>query len=152
VQQNPFESLAKGIDKNPSLVFEEDSIASSSIVVPVALTNGALPRLTVRHTSHPNLMREPLSDRFIEPIVAFPLAKRVVINQYGAFVPQSIFGAQTQITFEEERSLDGTIRITIHPTIETRSKVGIPQFGSARGLITIPEDFDDALDDFADYM
>ncbi len=27
-----------------------------------------------------------------------------------------------------------------------------PQFGSARGLITIADDFDDPLDDFREYM
>jgi prevent-host-death family protein len=27
-----------------------------------------------------------------------------------------------------------------------------PQFGSARGLITIPDDFDEPLEDFKEYM
>ena len=27
-----------------------------------------------------------------------------------------------------------------------------PRFGSARGLVTIPPDFDDPLEDFAEYM
>ena len=33
------------------------------------------------------------------------------------------------------------------PDVRTRR-----QFGSAKGLLTVPDDFDDPLDDFADYM
>ncbi len=29
---------------------------------------------------------------------------------------------------------------------------GVPQFGSAKGLITVAEDFDEPLDDFREYM
>ncbi|MBD1907977.1 type II toxin-antitoxin system Phd/YefM family antitoxin [Funiculus sociatus GB2-A5] len=29
---------------------------------------------------------------------------------------------------------------------------GRPQFGSAKGLVTISEDFDDPIEDFKDYM
>jgi hypothetical protein len=153
---HPFESLTKGIDKDASLAFKEANEHPAGVsqvsTIAVALTNGVLPYF---HTTAPQKtpkVVEQLSDRFLEPLAVFPLSDRIIINKYGAFVPKTIFGSQTEITYRENRTTSGSIRISIWANSEPLNRNGTPQFGSARGLIRMSDDFDDPLDDFADYM
>lgn len=69
---------------------------------------------------------ESLSDRFAHEIAVFPLANRVVINKFGAFIPQSIFGAKTELAYKEERNQLGAINITVHPRPRRRSLIDTP--------------------------
>ena len=69
---------------------------------------------------------ESLSDRFTHEIAVFPLANRVVINRFGAFIPQSIFGAETELAYKEERNQSGAINITVHPKFSRRNLIEIP--------------------------
>ena len=158
MEENPFESLSKGLHKDLSLAFQtqrsEQPDTPALIRVASALSNGSLPTIamgTVQNKSRGPVF-EPLSDQFVQPLAVFPLAGHVVINKYGAYIPQSIFGTQAKITYEQERSADGTIRVSVHPTLNTISQVGKPHFGSARGLITMSDDFDEPLEDFIEYM
>jgi hypothetical protein len=158
MEENPFESLSKGLHKNLNLVFEgqksEHPDTPALIRVASALSNGTLPTIAMgtvqKRTNGPAFA--PLSDQFVQSLAVFPLAGHVVINKYGAYIPQSIFGNQTEITYEQERSADGTIRVSVHPTLNTTSRSGRPQIGSARGLIWMSDDFDEPLEDFIDYM
>ncbi len=157
MKENPFESLSKGLHKNLNLAFAakkaEQPDAPTLIRVASALSNGTLPTIamgTVQKKTRGSAF-EPLS-QFVQPLAVFPLSGHVVINKYGAYIPQSIFGSQAEITYEQERSADGTIRVSVHPTLDTTSRVGRPQFGSARGLIKMSDDFDEPLEDFIEYM
>ncbi len=46
------------------------------------------------------------------------------------------------------------VEVIVLPAATDRQPAARPrrQAGSAKGLITVPDDFDDPLDDFADYM
>src|SRR6266496_3873120 len=118
-EENPFESLSKGLHKNLSLVLEqqrpEGIVPPSHMPVASVLGNGSLSSVQLNYPhiiSRPRFV--PLSDRFEEQLAVFPLSKGVVINKFGAYIPQSMFGSQANITYEENRSSDGSVNITVH--------------------------------------
>jgi hypothetical protein len=158
MEEKPFESLAKGLDKDLSLLSVTAELGSGpkstlliSLVPGFGVTNLPLgmrmsQRLSFGHQPFPSL-----SDRFAQQIAVFPLSNHVVMNEFGAFIPQSIFGNQTEIAYKEERLPDGAINITIHAKHPT-PPLKRPQFGSARGLIKMSDNFDEPLEDFVNYM
>ncbi len=158
MEENPFESLARGLDRDLSAlpVGAKPNQSNRALLISVAPAFG-MSTVPVRSGSwHPRPFGEQplesLSDRFVEQIAVFPVAKHVVINKFGAYVPQSLFGLETEIAYREVPSSDGSINITIHPKQPPTLPVKRPQFGSARGLIKISDDFDEPLQDFIDYM
>jgi hypothetical protein len=57
---------------------------------------------------------EPLwSDRFSPNMAIFPKSNRIIINEQGVFIPQSVLGHNVDIRVEEERVLSGRIRVVI---------------------------------------
>ena len=53
------------------------------------------------------------------------------------------------LPFPEGENVEVIVLKTSPPQPESRPR---RQFGSAKGLITVPDDFDDPLDDFEPYM
>lgn len=112
------------------------------------------PRRMQGLSEQPTLLRAE-QQRFLRPQTSPDFAvfakngNEVIINEQGAFVPIGLFGGNPNLQYEVANSPDGTatVRIFAHPPIENR-----PQFGSARGLIIISDDFDAPLEDFAEYM
>ena len=158
MEERPFDSLARGLNKDLSGLMEpQESVLSSSkrpsrLGAVFGMPDMAFGLAQSRVKSFRQQPFESLSDRFTHEIAVFPLANRVVINRFGAFIPQSIFGTQTDIAYKEERNQDGAINITVHPKQPQVPSALRPQFGSARGLIKISDDFDEPLEDFIDYM
>jgi antitoxin (DNA-binding transcriptional repressor) of toxin-antitoxin stability system len=58
-------------------------------------------------------------------------------------IDAAVNGEEVVIAKDEKHS----VRLVPVPRTETR-----PQFGSARGLITMSEDFDEPLEEFEEYM
>jgi|GEM_PF-1154663 len=56
---------------------------------------------------------EPLSGQLAHNMAVSPKRERITVNQYGVFVPRSVFGADAEITCEKKLGVDGTISITI---------------------------------------
>jgi hypothetical protein len=156
MEESPFDSLARGLNKDLSILLDPKEAPLSTPRMQLGNVFGTpdvvfgLGQSSVRSIRQQPF--ESLSDRFAEEIALFPLSKRVVINRFGAFVPQSIFGSETNIAYKEERNRDGTIQVIVHSKQPHVPATPRPQFGSARGLIKISDDFDEPLEDFADYM
>ena len=157
MDEKPFESLARGLDRDLSGLMKTTDLggrksASHTPLAPafgradLALSMGTRGRIHVHHSS------PSLSDQFAKHVAIFPLGSHVVINQFGAFIPQSIFGNQNNIAYREEKLPDGEIRITVHAKQPPQPFLKRPQFGSARGKVKMSDDFDEPLEDFADYM
>jgi hypothetical protein len=158
MEEKPFDSLARGLNKDLSSLMDTAALGGPKRVlgIPLApafgvgdltLGMGTSSKTTFAHQPFPSL-----SDEFAKQIAVFPLGNHVVINRFGAFIPQSIFGNQTDIGYKEEKLPDGAIRVTVHGKKATTPLLKRPQFGSARGQIKMSDDFDEPLDDFADYM
>jgi hypothetical protein len=158
MEEKPFESLARGLNKDLGLLLHTEEAAPSKSSRPSRLGSVfGLPDVPIgmaqgREKSFGQQPFESQSDRFAHEIVIFPLTNHVVINKSGAFIPQSIFGTGTDLAYEEERNQNGAINITVHPKQPAVPATKQPQFGSARGLIKMSNDFDEPLEDFADYM
>jgi hypothetical protein len=158
MEEKPFESLSRGLDKDLSSLMATTELVGPKRVllaplapafgrVDLALGMGMPSKTAFAHQPLPSL-----SDEFAKQIAVFPLGSHVVINQFGAFIPQSIFGNQTDIAYKEEKLPDGAISITVHAKKTPIPLLKLPQFGSARGKIRMSNDFDEPLEDFADYM
>lgn len=120
IEEQPFESLARGFDRDLSGLLEQtprqpNRGSLSGVLSPLGINVplGMTPRLSKVATQQP---LESLSDRFAQEIVVFAISKHVVINKFGAYVPQALFGLETEITYKQLANPDGTINITIHPT------------------------------------
>lgn len=158
MEEKPFDSLARGLDRDLSSLMDTTDVGERKRVLrtPFARAFGVSDlALGIGKPSKTVFAAQPfhsLSDKFAKQIAVYPLGNHVVINEFGAFIPQSIFGNQTDISYKEEKLLDGGIKITVHGKKNTTPLLKRPQFGSARGQIKMSNDFDDPLDDFADYM
>lgn len=157
--QGPFESLARGLDKDLRILFVPKGSDQSRMPNPNRLAAGFgvgeanVPLRSTKSEQH-YVGRQSfglLNDRFSGEIAIFPLTDHVVINKFGAFIPQSLFGSQTDLAYSEQRNSTGEINITIHAKQEISAAVR-PRFGSASGLIRISDDFNEPLEDFVDYM
>ena len=150
MERKPFESLDRGLNRDLGILLDTEGSGLSKS------THPSLPSV-LRMTSVPIGMAqgrdeflgqhrlEYRSDTFAREIAIFPLANHVVINEFGAFIPQSIFGTETNLTYKEERNQNGAINITVHPTQPVLPAAKRPQFGSARDLIKISDDFDEPI-------
>ena len=158
MEEKPFESLARGLNKDLSSLMDtpglgETNRASLTPLAPafggfdIALRMGT----PIRTTLDPQPFSY-LGDQLAKQVAIFPLGSHVVINQFGAFIPQSIFGRQNNLAYKEEKLPDGAISITVHSKQPPPLVLKYAQFGSARGKVTMSEDFDEPLEDFADYM
>jgi hypothetical protein len=158
MEEKPFESLARGLDKDLSSLMDPEELGGpkrawrTPLAPAFGLADLALGMGTPSKTAFAYQPFPSLSDEFAKQIAVFPLGSHVVINQFGAFIPQSIFGTQTGIAYKEEKLPDGAISITVHAKKSPTPLLKHPQFGSARGLIKMSDDFDEPLEDFADYM
>lgn len=157
--QGPFESLARGLDKDLGILFVPEKSDQSRMPSPSRLAVGfgageANVPLCSTKSDQRYVGRQSfglLNDRFSGEIAIFPLTDHVVINKFGAFIPQSLFGSQTDLAYSEVWNSTGEINITVHAKQEI-SPVERPRFGSASGLIRISDDFDEPLEDFVNYM
>lgn len=158
IEEKPFESLARGLDKDLSSLMDTTELGGPkwALRTPLAPAIGvgdlALGMGTTRKAAFAHQPFPSLSDEFAKQVAIFPLGSHVVINQFGAFIPQSIFGNQSNIAYKEEKLPDGAITITVHAKKPPTPFLKRPQFGSARGQIKMSDDFDEPLEDFADYM
>lgn len=157
--QGPFESLTRGLDRDLGILFVTErsnqiGTGNSSQLGAGFGVGGSNVPLRLTKSLQNNAGRQTfdqLTDRFSGQIVVFPLIDRVVINEFGAFIPKSLFGSQTDLAYTEQRNPRGEINISVHakPVVVPAVR---PQFGSARGLIRISDDFDEPLEDFVEYM
>lgn len=152
MEEEPFESLARGLNRKDLrglLAREESTLAKSPrlglLGSVVGMPEIATGRALIREPSLGQQPFESLSDRFAHELAIFPLANHVVINKFGAFIPQSIFGGEVDLAFKEERNQTGAVRITVHPKHLALPSLKRPEFGSARGLIKISDDFDEPI-------
>ena len=149
MDEQPFESLARGLNKDLSGLLDTDLNKSSTRPLRLAplfgMTNVPIGMAQRREESFGQQPFEFLSERFAHEIAVFPLTNHVVINKSGAFIPQSIFGTETDLAYKEERNQNGAITITVHPKQPAAPAAKQHQFGSARGLIKISDDFDEPL-------
>jgi hypothetical protein len=127
MEESPFDSLARGLNKDLSSLLDpkESSLSTRRIRMGAAF---GMPEVAfgLAQSSMKSVRQQPfesLSDRLVDKIAIFPLANRVVINRFGAFIPQSIFGAETDIAYKEERSQSGAINITVHPKLSRRDLI-----------------------------
>jgi antitoxin (DNA-binding transcriptional repressor) of toxin-antitoxin stability system len=72
---------------------------------------------------------------------------KVTLEEAQARLPDLVAAAVRgeEVVIEQDNRL--TIRLTPLTTQKPR-----PRFGSAKGLLTVPDDFDAPLDDFRDYV
>jgi hypothetical protein len=151
MEEKPFDSLARGLDRDLSSLMDTTDVGERKRVLrtPFARAFGVSDlALGIGTPSKTVFAAQPfhsLSDKFAKQIAVYPLGNHVVINEFGAFIPQSIFGNQTDITYKEEKLPDGAIRITVRAKKSPTHLLKRPEFGSARGLIKIAEDFDEPL-------
>lgn len=129
----PFDSLARGLNKDLSALLDTEGIDVSKRPTRFATFFGVANVPTGIAQGHEEFFAqrpfESLSDRFAHEIAVFPLANHVVINRFGAFIPQSIFGSDADLAFKEERNQSGTINITVHSknpmvTVTMRARLG----------------------------
>lgn len=136
MEETPFDSLARGLNRDLSGLLDPGGSALSKSTQPSRLgavfgmPDMAFGLVQSRAKSFGQEPFESLRNRFAHEIAVFPLANRVVINKFGAFIPQSIFGTETDLTYKEERNQSGAIKITVHPK------------HSRRNLIEVPDNFD----------
>lgn len=158
MEETPFESLSRGLDKDLSSLMTRTELGGQKrgLLTPLAPAFGRIDlALGMGMPSKTTFAYQPLpsfGDESAKQIAVFPLGNHVVINQFGAFIPQSIFGGQANIAYKEEKLPDGAIRITVHARQPPTPLLKRPRIGSARGLIKMSDDFDEPLEDFADYM
>lgn len=129
MEETPFDSLTRGLNRDLSGLMDPEGSRStrpSRLSVVFGMPDMPLGLAQPRAESFGQQPFESLSDRFAREIAIFPLANRVVINKYGAFIPQSIFGAETDLAYKEERNESGSINITVHPRLNRRTVIQIP--------------------------
>jgi hypothetical protein len=71
--------------------------------------------ISIRSRQHLS-SREPLfnlSEQLAENIAVFPKTDRVIANDYGVYVPQSLLGQNSFIRHEERQEPDGSFRVII---------------------------------------
>ena len=59
---------------------------------------------------------EPLSrlgEQLANGVAVFPKSDRVIVNDYGVFVPLGVLGQNTVIKYEQHREPNGTVRVNI---------------------------------------
>jgi antitoxin (DNA-binding transcriptional repressor) of toxin-antitoxin stability system len=67
-------------------------------------------------------------------------------------LPELIAAAEAGETVEIRTSSGGTVRLAAQPAAAIRSTwPGFPHPGSAKGLIVVPDDFDEPLDELRGY-
>ncbi len=119
IEEKPFESLAMGLDRDlSSLLEQKPNQPNRGTLGGVLSPLGAnLPLGMASKQPKPGTQEplESLSDRFAQQIAVFPISKHVVINKFGAYVPQALFGLETEIAYRQLANPDGTINVTIHP-------------------------------------
>jgi hypothetical protein len=144
--EEPFESLARGLDKDLSSLFGTAESAASSrnllaAIDPVFRRTGlsSIAPATRREASgYSNF--DSLTDRFAQQLAVFPLTNRVIINEFGAYIPRSLLKDQTDIEHTDEHQ-GLAISISVHTTneghLETTAHYPLQQ---ARRWIDIPKD------------
>lgn len=123
IEEKPFESLALGLNRDLSGLLlpkaNEPNRGTFSGVFPLLGPNVTLGMRSQYSKVAAQEPLESLSDRFAQQIAIFPISKQVVINEFGAYVPQALFGLETQITYRQLANPDGTLNVTIHPKEST---------------------------------
>ena len=116
----PFESLSRGLNKDLGALLgpkgKSPSLTRGLIqLAPLyGMPNFPMGLARGREESVNQKPFESLSDHFVQEIAVFPVTNRVVINKFGAFVPQSIFGSETELAYRKNRNPNGTVNITVH--------------------------------------
>ena len=75
------------------------------------------------------------------------IIQQVTIDEAKAYLPDLIEAALNGVEVVIAKDEQPIVKIV--PIIQSKLQ---PKFGSAQGLITISEDFDEPLDDFKEYM
>ena len=152
MEEEPFESLARGLNRK-----DLRDLLTGEVLALCQSPRPRMPGLVVGMPNaaiHPSLIRKPslgqqpfesLSDRSAHGLAIFPLANHVVINRFGAFIPQSIFGAEIDLGFKEERDQTGAVEITVHSKMLAIPAAKRPEFGSRAGLIEVSDDFNEPI-------
>src|SRR5262249_7921670 len=144
--EEPFESLTRGLDRDLSSLFDTAESAAPTRILRSALDpvfgrtglSGLLP--TTRREVSEFQAFESLSDRFAQKLAVFPLANRVVVNEFGAYIPRSLFQNQTDFDYrDEEQRVE--IKVSIHSTEERQTEGWKgPMAYQARSWHELPKD------------
>lgn len=147
-QQNPFHKSLQETGIRRSNAARLHKVRSKSVELG---GNPASNTLIIFHQVHLS-NRELLSPASPADLIVFPPSRGVVINQYGAFVPRIIFGS-ADIAYEYAVSQTGDLQVILRAKKTPANPVTPrPRFGSAQGLISMSDDFDEPIEDFEDYM
>jgi hypothetical protein len=144
MKEEPFESLARGLDKDLSSLLKTAELGGTkrNLQSPLAPSFGVTDFSFGRRSSSALSGRQAYSyskDVFAQQLAIFPLADHVVINEFGAFIPQAILGSQTAIDYTEEQH-HLVIRVSIQSKQHaTETVIGSP-LRRARPGTTIPKD------------
>src|SRR5438105_13727298 len=106
MEEKPFESLARGLNKDLSSLMETPGLGEPkrSLLTPLAPAFGSVDiALTMGTPIRTDFVHQPFSslgDQLAKQVAIFPLGSHVVINHFGAFIPQSIFGSQNTLAYK----------------------------------------------------
>src|SRR2546428_2325932 len=96
-------------------VFE--NIGSGAVLI-TSMQTQSLPALALEQTESTQQALPQFSDQFLSTVAVFPNIGRVVENEYGVFVPRSIFGADANLAIKEEKASSGVFRVTIFALLQ----------------------------------
>jgi hypothetical protein len=55
-----------------------------------------------------------LGDQLVQGMALFPKTGRIIVNQYGVFIPQVVLGHDVSVKYESERLSDGEVRVVVY--------------------------------------